>query len=88
LGQNYPNPFNPLSTICFDLPVASKTVLRIFDVSGCVVATLVDRFLEAGRCTVTWDGGTEAGNPVVSGVYFYRLEVGDFVAVRKMVLPR
>jgi len=81
LGQNYPNPFNPITDISFSLPVASHVKLEIFNVMGQKVATVVDRHLEAGNHSVTWDGSQGA-----SGVYLYRLTAGDFVESKKMVL--
>lgn len=86
LAQNYPNPFNPVTRIRFELPAASKAELRVFDVSGRVVKTLVDLPMDAGQHTVVWNGRSDAGRSVASGIYFYRLEAGDFVATRKMVL--
>jgi aminopeptidase N len=89
LQQNYPNPFNPKTSITFRLPVRSQVTLRIYDVLGRVVATLIDDQRGAGLYNVDWNSTDEA-----SGVYFYRLtakpksnqQVGDFVQVRKMVL--
>ena len=81
LSQNYPNPFNPLTNIRFDLPKTSETTLIVYDARGREVATLVDEELKAGSYQVDWDG-----NGYTSGVYFYRLEAGEFVEVRKMIL--
>jgi len=81
LYQNHPNPFNPTTEISFDLPAAYHVKLEIFNSIGQKVTNLVDRYLEAGEHTVIWNS-TEAA----SGVYIYRLEAGDFVATRKMVL--
>ncbi|MFH1374294.1 MAG: FG-GAP-like repeat-containing protein [bacterium] len=81
LTQNYPNPFNPITEISFALPIASEVKLQVFNVMGQVVATLADRHYEAGIHTVTWDG-----SDVASGVYLYRLEAGDYVESRKMIL--
>jgi hypothetical protein len=88
LYQNYPNPFNPVTTIKFDLPAASKATLRVFDVTGRMVKTLVDRPLDAGQHVAVWNGRSEADRTVASGVYFYRLEAGKYRATRKMVLLR
>ena len=88
LAANCPNPFNPVTTIRFELPTCSKVVLRVFDVSGRIVSTLVNRTLDAGQHTAIWNGNGEADGDFSSGVYFYRLEAGDFVATRKMVLLR
>ena len=81
LHQNYPNPFNPTTEIKFNLPSATDVNLEIYNIIGGKVATLVDSYLEAGEHTVTWDGRDAA-----SGVYLYRLEAGEFVATKKMVL--
>ena len=81
LHQNYPNPFNPATEISFSLPNAADVKLEIFNIMGQRVATLADQHLEAGNHGVIWDG-----SHVASGVYFYRLEAGDFVESRKMVL--
>jgi len=78
---NYPNPFNPATEISFSLPSASHVKLEIFNVMGQKVGTLVDGQLEAGEHVVRWDGSEAA-----SGVYFYRLQAGDFVETKKMML--
>jgi hypothetical protein len=88
LYQNCPNPFNPATTVRFDLPLPSAAVLQIFDVSGGVVKTLVGCRLDAGGYSFVWNGRNEGGRQVPSGVYLCRLEAGDFVATRKMVLLR
>jgi len=81
LSQNHPNPFNPLTEIEFALPKACHTKLEIFNVLGQRVTTLVDRQLEAGYHRVSWDGTKFA-----SGVYLYRLQAGDYVESKKMML--
>jgi hypothetical protein len=88
LYQNYPNPFNPTTTLAFDVPVGEpqSVTLRVYDVTGALVSVVVDRVLPSGRYTFEWDGRDVQGNPVGSGVYFYRMEQGGFVATRKMVL--
>ncbi|MBU0520189.1 T9SS type A sorting domain-containing protein, partial [bacterium] len=86
LGQNYPNPANPTTQISFDLHVAADVELEIFNVVGQRVVSLVDRYLEAGRHTVVWDGRNADGAPVASGVYLYRLHAGNRVSTRKMML--
>jgi len=83
LSQNVPNPFNPLTEICYQLPEASGVVLAIYDVLGRKVEVLVEGFVEAGYRSVVWDAEDAA-----SGVYLVRMEVGDFVEVRKMALIR
>ena len=77
----FPNPFNPSTTINFALPQASSVKLTVYNQQGSVVADLVNGWREAGYHEVTFDG---AG--LVSGIYFYRIEAGDFSAAKKMVL--
>jgi hypothetical protein len=84
--QNYPNPFNPLCTIRYDIPRAGMVKLKVFDVNGSLVRTLVDAWREPGVYSEVWDGRADSGVALPSGVYFYRLEAGDFVATRKIVV--
>jgi Domain of unknown function (DUF362)/FlgD Ig-like domain len=89
LEQNSPNPFNPSTTIAFSVSSSneSQTVrLSIFDLRGKLVHTLVDERREPGSYTAYWDGTEDSGRRVASGVYFYRLQAGDFSRTRKMVL--
>ncbi|MCE5270571.1 T9SS type A sorting domain-containing protein [bacterium] len=89
LDQNSPNPFNPSTTIAYEIPESTsgtKVVLAVYNIRGQKVITLVDELKESGRYSVNWDGRSEAGQRVSSGVYFYRLQAGDFSAVRKMVI--
>jgi len=88
LGRNFPNPFNPFTTVDFDLPRDCQVRLEIFNVLGQNVRLLVDRRMGAGFHEVTWDGTDESGNPVPTGVYFYRLSAEDFNEVKKMLLIR
>jgi hypothetical protein len=82
LSQNYPNPFNPVTTIHYSIPSRTLVRLKVIDVLGRELETLVDEAREAGRHSATWDA---AG--VASGVYFYRLELdGRVVQTRKMIL--
>lgn len=86
LGQNYPNPFNPITTIRFDLPAAGHVVLEVYNVLGQKVKTLVDEHRTAGFHTVVWNGTDYRGVAVASGVYFYRMESGNYNSYRKMLL--
>ena len=89
LAQNVPNPFNPSTTISYSLPVESGALavrLTVFDLRGRRIAELVNRIQSGGAYLVNWDGADSSGRPVPSGVYFYRLEAGEFKAVRKMVI--
>jgi len=83
LEQNYPNPFNPSTAISYQLPVASTVSLKVFDMLGKEVATLVNARQDAGSYTVNFNANT-----LSSGVYFYRLQAGNFVQTRKMMLVK
>jgi len=80
LKQNYPNPFNPLTTIGFIIPVKSKVVLKIFDIHGNEVKTLINREIEAGYHQAEFDA-----SGLSSGIYFYRIDAEDFTSTRKMI---
>jgi hypothetical protein len=86
LYQNYPNPFNPTTNITFTLAARSRATLVIYNIEGKVIRTLVDEELDAGVKTIIWNGRDGRGNPVSTGVYFYRLRAGANVTTRKMVL--
>lgn len=88
LLPNYPNPFNPTTTIRFDVPVASDVRLRIFNLRGQEVRTLVDTRYVPGHHTVMWNGQDNYGQQVSSGVYFVHMRAGDFVTVKKAALVR
>lgn len=86
LLQNYPNPFNPATTIEYHLPRAAQVQLAIFDAMGKRVRNLVEAQQQPGRHRIAWDAHNEAGAPVASGVYFYRMRAGDFLDQKKMIL--
>jgi len=92
LSQNYPNPFNPTTAISYQLPTISFVELRLFDILGRAVTTLLNEEQAAGEHAVQWNGRNAAGNHVSSGMYFYRLEArqsngaGSFVDVKKMMV--
>ena len=89
LSQNYPNPFNPETTIPYALSSDAVVSLTIYNIAGQVVRKLVDgEALAAGQYQAVWDGRSESGASVASGMYFYLLHAGDYVAKRKMVLLR
>lgn len=85
LHQNYPNPFNPTTVIRYDLPEASEVTLKIYDVIGREVRTLVNAKQSAGYKSIAWDGRNEQGVSVSSGVYIYRLLAGNHAQTRKML---
>jgi hypothetical protein len=86
LHQNSPNPFNPVTSIGFELPEASHVILRVYDVRGSIVRTLVDDRLAPSFHSIDWDGHDDLGHRVASGVYYCRLESGSRSMSRKMVL--
>jgi len=88
LEQNYPNPFNPVTTIRFGLREPSDVALRIYDVSGRLVRTLVAGPLAAGTYEKLWDGKDSGGGSVASGIYFYKLETKSVTETKKMILLR
>jgi len=88
LHPSYPNPTNPSMSIRFDLAQGSRLRLDVFDVSGHRVRSLLEAWREAGSHTVHWNGADDAGHPVGSGVYTYRLEAGTYGQSRKLVLVR
>ncbi len=88
LAQNSPNPFNPTTEISYELPEDGFVTLKIYDVSGKLVRTLVEGFRSGQPHVETWNGKDSLSRPVASGVYFYRLTAGNFVETRRMVLLR
>jgi hypothetical protein len=93
LNQNYPNPFNPSTKIGFRIQVSGFTTLKVYDVLGREVRTLVNEELKAGSYEVTFfaEGGSASGGyarELSSGVYFYRLEARGFVQTKKLLLLR
>ena len=81
LGQNYPNPFNPRTVISFQLPVDSKVVIKVYDIMGREMETLVNERLQPGTYETTFNGSN-----YTSGVYFYKLSTGDFTDTKRMIL--
>jgi hypothetical protein len=94
LEQNYPNPFNPSTKISWQSPVGSRQILKVFDVLGNEIATLVDEWKEAGSYEVEFQSEVgslpngRADRQLANGVYFYRLQVGDFIETKKMILMK
>ena len=83
LEQNFPNPFNPETQIRFQIPAAGRVTLRVYDILGREVATLVDAHMPAGVHTVAFDG-----SGLSSGVYLYRLDAGGVTQSRRMLLTK
>ncbi|RMH70709.1 MAG: choice-of-anchor D domain-containing protein [Gemmatimonadetes bacterium] len=89
LHQNVPNPFNPKTAIRYELPQSMAVHLQVYDVAGRLVQTLLDGATQAaGQYTVEWNGTDLSGQPVSSGLYFYRLETGEFTDMKSMILLR
>lgn len=88
LKQNYPNPFNPTTQIRYDVSKTQVVKLKIYDILGREVRTLVNELKSAGEYSVVWDGKNNTGSQVSTGAYFYRLEAGDFVDIKKMILVK
>lgn len=86
LEQNYPNPFNPGTFIQYKLPRDEKVVLKIYNLLGQKIRTLVDREQKAGVHKIRWDGKDDLGREVASGIYFYKIKAGSFTKTRKMLL--
>lgn len=81
LMQNYPNPFNPSTVISWQSPVGSRQTIRVYDVLGNEVVTLLDEYREAGRYEIEFNA-----SGLASGIYYYKLNAGEFVSVKKMLL--
>lgn len=89
LRDAYPNPFNPHTTISFDLRSEGTVNLFVYDMSGRLVDVLFDGEVgQKGLNKVVWRGRDQAGRPLPSGTYFYRLEAGDFADTKRMVLVK
>jgi len=86
LVQNAPNPFNPKTTLAYHVPRESEVTIRVYDVAGRSVRTLVDGVVEPGRHAAVWDGTSDSGEAVGSGIYFCTMEAPDFHDSRKMTL--
>ncbi len=88
LAQNFPNPFNPSTTIRFDMKAKGLVTVKIYDVAGRLVRTLVNEVKDAGVYSAVWDGRNNIGSEVASGIYFYKMETVGFLATKKLVLLR
>ena len=86
LSQNYPNPFNPFTRFEFSIPKQSNVLIKIFDISGREVRTLVNEKMDAGKYTADWNSLDNQGANVSSGVYFYTIIAGNYTESRKMML--
>ena len=87
---SYPNPFNPSTTIQYTIPayITEHVSIKVYDLRGAFIKTLVDQIAEPGVHSVIWDGTDKSGNKASSGIYIYRLQAGDFTQSNKMLLVR
>lgn len=83
LTQNYPNPFNPSTKIRYSVPQSSNVVIKVFDILGNEIETLVNEDKSVGSYEITW-----YADNLPSGIYFYQLQAGSFVETKKMILLR
>ncbi len=81
LHQNYPNPFNPSTTFRYSIPQTSKVVIKVYDILGNEIATLMDEEKPVGTYELTWNAEN-----LPSGVYFYQLKAGEYINTKKMIL--
>ena len=86
LMQNYPNPFNPTTVLHFEVPTASHITITVWDVLGREVNRIYDERTEPGWHQIIWDGKNQSKRPVATGIYFFRMQVEQFVQVRKGML--
>ncbi len=88
LAQNFPNPFNSATLITLTLPQTTRVLVQVFDLNGRRAATLIDAELPAGVHHVSWDGRSDDGKPLGSGIYLYRMKAADFTKIHRMILLR
>ena len=88
LLQNYPNPFNPTTTINFQIPEESHVTIKIYNLLGEEVATLINQNIQAGNHSINWNASDYSGNKLSSGFYIYKMKTNNFESIRKMTLIR
>ena len=88
LAPNYPNPFNPSTKIIYTIPETGRVSFTVYDISGRIVSTIVDRVQSRGRYTVEWNGCDKRGIQVAGGIYFGVLRAGKNMQKIKMVLNK
>ena len=86
LHQNYPNPFNPITTLRYNVPEKILVSISIFDISGNLIKMLVNEVKSAGFYSARWDAINDKGQPISAGVYFYKIQAGNFIDTKKMIL--
>jgi len=86
LHQNYPNPFNPITTLRYELPENGLVNITIYDMLGRQVKTLINQTQDAGYKSVIWNATNDYGKPVSVGIYLYKIQAGEYLQTKKMVL--
>ena len=86
ISQNYPNPFNPITTMQYELPEDSFVNVTVYDILGNVVNNLINANQSSGFKSIQWNATNNQGEPVSAGVYLYKIQAGDFVDTKKMIL--
>ena len=86
LNQNYPNPFNPVTNILYNLTEDGFVKITVFDILGNVIKKLVNEVQNSGYKSIQWNATNNQGEPVSAGVYLYKIQAGDFVDTKKMIL--
>jgi bacillolysin len=86
VSENFPNPFNPSTSIRYSLPNSEKVIIMVYDMTGRRIAELVNNFHDPGTYTISWNGKSDEGLNVSSGIYYCRIKAGDYSAIKKMVL--
>ena len=84
--QNYPNPFNPMTTISYELPIKEFVNIKIYDLMGRNIRSLINMVQDAGYRSVQWNATNDLGQPVTAGMYIYTIQAGNFMETKKMVL--
>ena len=86
LHQNYPNPFNPITTVIYEILEDSFVDITVYDMLGNVVNNLINANQSSGYKSIQWDATNNQGEPVSAGVYLYKIQAGDFIDTKKMIL--
>ena len=86
LHQNYPNPFNPRTTIDFSIPQTDFVTVKIYNLEGLEITTLINDKLSVGNHSIQWKATNNLGQPVSAGIYLYQIQAGEYISTKKMVL--
>lgn len=86
VSQNYPNPFNPSTTINYEIPGTTNVQIKIYDINGRLIKTLVNEIKDAGGHSIDWDGKNDIGMAVATGTYLYQVQLGNNIQAKKMLL--